>query len=213
MYSSIKAVPNVAAISETVTEAPDWKVVVVIASVVLLFALYHYLRLLYPCLTISALDNTEKSLEDAYTEARRSACLQGDELENTTQSKLRSNDSASEIRAQSLQDPSSTWKAWLIIKVELIPSIVAWYEDADRLRRDILIIIENNKRSGYIAELQRRQRMASRSTTTRTNDDVQPVTSSGHEAVAPRGPPRHRTRRPDVSVSDALPSPSTTTEG
>ncbi|KAK7041475.1 40S ribosomal protein S6 [Paramarasmius palmivorus] len=232
MYTKRTTV-GLAAISETLAaaEVPDRKVVVIVALITLTFALYHYLRLLYPCLTIHSLNEFEKGLNDTFDEAKRIACLNGREFEDIILQKLKLNEKASDIRSQSFHDPSSTWKAWLIVKVELIPSIVTWYKETDKLQRGILvreskswdvqlanmfnlsstfqILIEDDKRSRYIAELQRRQRMASVSTSTRRNDDGRPALS-GLEVALSRGPPRHRNRRPGGPASD--PSTNATLE-
>ena len=123
------------------------------------FLLYHYLRrLCYPCLTLYELDNAQKSLKEVFDAANSASCLHGRESEEVTHAKLwcvnyhvltrpilmdaitiSLDGRASDIRSDSLQRPPSFWNTRLGIEIELIPRIVEWHTDAERLKKDIKV--------------------------------------------------------------------------
>ncbi|KAK7017871.1 40S ribosomal protein S6 [Paramarasmius palmivorus] len=163
------------------------------------FLLYHYLRrLYYPCLTLYELDNAQKSLEEVFDAANSASCLHGRESEEVTHAKLCLDGRASDIRSDSLQRPPSFWNTRLGIEIELIPRIVEWHTDAERLKKDIKFSLAQ-----IIVERITRHRINSQlSEITPTTVDAQIVANTGRE-VAPQAPLRHRSRRPGDPMPEA----------
>ncbi|ESK88497.1 hypothetical protein Moror_1295 [Moniliophthora roreri MCA 2997] len=52
--------------------------------------------------------------------------------------------------------PLSIWQVYLGLNIELVPDIVGWYTDAERLEPKILTIVEHDKQYRADAELTRR---------------------------------------------------------
>uniref|UniRef100_A0A0W0GF98 Uncharacterized protein n=1 Tax=Moniliophthora roreri TaxID=221103 RepID=A0A0W0GF98_MONRR len=111
-----------------------------IITLILAVALCRFVRLLYPCLTVSELDKAEKTVQSTFSDAINNGCLYGHKLEIITQSKLRLRKRAAE-RREKFQLNNSIWKNFIGIDIELVPDIVQWYTAAERLQRDILVCL------------------------------------------------------------------------
>ncbi|ESK81993.1 hypothetical protein Moror_8433 [Moniliophthora roreri MCA 2997] len=115
--------------------APDRTVVVVI----IFLAFYRYLRRFYPCLTLEELNRAVTKLEDTLNDAAEKGSLYGLELEHKTQARLRLKEWASEIQ---LRSRSSICQVYVGFHVQLVSEIIRWYNTAERLQRDVLIIVD-----------------------------------------------------------------------
>ncbi|KAI3611370.1 hypothetical protein WG66_002046 [Moniliophthora roreri] len=164
---SSKIISDPTGLAAAISEAPDGAVIVVIVIVVLALALtlYRLLRLFYPCLTLVELDKAESNLDATFDNAVETGCLIGRESELITQARLRLKRKASEIRSRSLQSASSIWKTCLGFDPELLSEIIEWSNSAEKLRRDILAIVENDNRYRYDIELSRRENVVNRVST------------------------------------------------
>ncbi|KAK7062887.1 40S ribosomal protein S6 [Paramarasmius palmivorus] len=184
---------GMSAISQAPSQTRTGLVVIALVIVTGLL-LYHYLRrLYYPCLTLSELDNAQKSLKEVFDAANSALCLHGRESEDITHAKLCLDGRASDIRFDGLQRPPSFCNTRLGIEIELIPRIVEWHADAERLKKDIKIIVERITRHRINSQL---------SEITPTTADAQIVANTGRE-VAPQAPLRHRNRRPGDPMPEA----------
>ncbi|ESK82800.1 hypothetical protein Moror_12282 [Moniliophthora roreri MCA 2997] len=134
--------PNHAAELVTAIAEDGHGVAVVIGAIVtfvLAFALYRLLRLIYPCLTLFELESAESSLDVVFDNAVKSSSLYGYQQELIRRARLRLKRKASEIRSRSLQNSSSIWRTYLGFHPELLSEIIEWSNDAEKLRRDILL--------------------------------------------------------------------------
>ncbi|KAI3606356.1 hypothetical protein WG66_009569 [Moniliophthora roreri] len=121
------------------------------------FALYRLLRLLYPCLTLFELETAESNLDATFDNAVESGSLSyGRDRDLITETRLRLKRKASEIRSRSLQNSSSIWRTYLGFHPELLSEIIEWSNNAEKLRWDILAIVEDDNQHRYDIELNRR---------------------------------------------------------
>ncbi|KAK7017878.1 40S ribosomal protein S6 [Paramarasmius palmivorus] len=137
--------------------ADDDQTVVIVVAVffVLVLALHRYLRRLYPCLTIADLNGAETLLDDTFVDAIQHGYLRGYEQDVINRVRLSIKNKASEIRSRRLQSPASVWRKCLNIEVELFADMVLWYGEVEELQREILTIVELEKRYQYNVELGR----------------------------------------------------------
>ncbi|KAK7017873.1 40S ribosomal protein S6 [Paramarasmius palmivorus] len=161
MSSSPTNVNTIDVSSTALPEVSDSNLAVAIFALLALALLLHrYLRRLYPCITIDEMNDAETSLDDAFNNAVRNDYLRGYERDIIDHKRLRVKNTASEIRTKSLETSSSIWEKCLDVEVELIPDILAWYAGAQPLEKEILTIIELEKRHRYNIELGRRAMIA-----------------------------------------------------
>ncbi|ESK82799.1 hypothetical protein Moror_12281, partial [Moniliophthora roreri MCA 2997] len=187
-------------LASAISEAPD-RTTADIITLILAVALCRFVRLLYPCLTVSELDKAEKTVQSTFSDAINNGCLYGHKLEIITQSKLRLRKRAAE-RREKFQLNNSIWKNFIGIDIELVPDIVQWYTAAERLQRDIL------QPRLFIHRLQRGPRNSSRKVARCIRLDV----DIGIEDQAPRPKSTWVLLLPDIrNTDDFTPSISTTT--
>ncbi|KAK7062880.1 40S ribosomal protein S6 [Paramarasmius palmivorus] len=126
--------------------------VIIIALLPLALFLHLYLRLRYPCITIAELDNTEHILDDVFDSAARDDYLLTFELDDIERARLRLKTKASEIRSHSAYASTLTWTKRLGAEVKVMSDIVEWYGRVEELQREILNIVDLEKRYRHEVE-------------------------------------------------------------
>ncbi|ESK94307.1 hypothetical protein Moror_8230 [Moniliophthora roreri MCA 2997] len=189
--------PKPADLVSAISESPDRRTAIV--TFVLAIALYCVLRLVYPCLTLSDLNKAESGLDRAFRTAVDNGCLYGRELELVELTRFRVKKTASQIRFQSLQNPPSIWEDYLGLHVRLMPDIIRWYATAEKLRRDILILVEHDKQHHCDTEISRREKVyAAAQIPTASTSATAMMSMNPPSANQTRVGARHRHRRPNA---------------
>ncbi|KAI3606396.1 hypothetical protein WG66_009608 [Moniliophthora roreri] len=99
----------------------------------------------------------ESNLDATFDNAVESGSLSyGRDRDLITETRLRLKRKASEIRSRSLQNSSSIWRTYLGFHPELLSEIIEWSNNAEKLRWDILAIVEDDNQHRYDIELNRR---------------------------------------------------------
>ncbi|KAI3606381.1 hypothetical protein WG66_009576 [Moniliophthora roreri] len=140
-------------------------------------ALWHLIRLRYPCITTAGLNSKEKKVDELYEDAIEKDSFTGPTLEDITRRRIERvlKAKASQIRTRSLAMASSIWLIYFDFHPKLVDDLSKWYKAADILERDIQSNIESDIQHRYRMELQRRT----------GGQDRSPNASAGTSVVSP----------------------------
>ncbi|KAI3622074.1 hypothetical protein WG66_015349 [Moniliophthora roreri] len=109
-------------------------------------ALWNHFRLFYPCLTVYELNGKERNLDNLYfNHSHALGELSLYAAEEIARKRLKSKKRASQIRMKSLELDAtfSIWKIYLGVHPSVVLDIAIWYNDVQKLERQILSITES----------------------------------------------------------------------
>ncbi|EEB97064.1 hypothetical protein MPER_03695, partial [Moniliophthora perniciosa FA553] len=99
--------------------------------------LWPLIRSRYPCITIAGLEAKEKRVLGLLQDAVKKGILVGPTMQIMEVKQINLEYRASRIRMRSLGMASSMWFIYLGFHPQLVPTLSAWYNDADILEQEI----------------------------------------------------------------------------